>query len=518
MIVVHLIQLLVSVQLVRGDYHWPSPLIDQLEGLLYEGKQEGLPNRAVDLVAGLNGCIPEDNNGSTAADRIRFAYHDMATHNIDDGTGGLDNSIVFELDRDENVGGDLEAAMFDFIDFPNKYVSFSDVTAIGVVLATVECGGPVIALRGGRIDASNAGPPGVPTPDQSLDDFIETFRKQGFTQEEMIALVACGHTVGGVHNPDFPTLVPPGNIQFEDNIKLFDGTPQFDNAIVTQYLDGTTDDLLVIGANGNSTLSSDLRVFNSDGNVTMQSLASPENFASTCATLLGRMIDTVPSNVTLTDFIQPLPVKVAGVQLAPGQDGSLVLNLTMRLLSNTARQVTLHWADRDSTTCASGTCLASSIGSTLITTPLVGALGLSPVKYTFSAPIANTSISTFWFEVDGQIENNGGSGYAIEQDRVLFSPDRSLLGVSSFKIVAAVRNDSVPSRVYINPYQRDTTVIPAASVNLTLDASILPAAGYNFYSGAVFEQDFTFDLFAEIDGTLYTEEFRDTHFVPTEFS
>jgi hypothetical protein len=29
------------------------------------------------------------------------AYHDMATHNITDGTGGLDASIFYELDRPE---------------------------------------------------------------------------------------------------------------------------------------------------------------------------------------------------------------------------------------------------------------------------------------------------------------------------------------------------------------------------------------------------------------------------------
>lgn len=29
------------------------------------------------------------------------AYHDMATHNILDGTGGLDASIRFEMTRDE---------------------------------------------------------------------------------------------------------------------------------------------------------------------------------------------------------------------------------------------------------------------------------------------------------------------------------------------------------------------------------------------------------------------------------
>lgn len=29
------------------------------------------------------------------------AFHDMATHNVDDKTGGLDGSIVYELDRPE---------------------------------------------------------------------------------------------------------------------------------------------------------------------------------------------------------------------------------------------------------------------------------------------------------------------------------------------------------------------------------------------------------------------------------
>lgn len=29
------------------------------------------------------------------------AFHDMATHNADNGTGGLDGSLVYELDRPE---------------------------------------------------------------------------------------------------------------------------------------------------------------------------------------------------------------------------------------------------------------------------------------------------------------------------------------------------------------------------------------------------------------------------------
>jgi len=32
---------------------------------------------------------------------LRQAYHDMSTHNIEDGTGGMDASIRYELDREE---------------------------------------------------------------------------------------------------------------------------------------------------------------------------------------------------------------------------------------------------------------------------------------------------------------------------------------------------------------------------------------------------------------------------------
>jgi hypothetical protein len=55
---------------------------------------------------------------------------------------------------------------------------------------------------------------------------------------------------------------------------------------------------------------SDARIFASDGNVTMKALAkSPSLFASTCGTLLSRILNTVPRSVTLTEVVEPLPVK-----------------------------------------------------------------------------------------------------------------------------------------------------------------------------------------------------------------
>lgn len=47
---------------------------------------------------------------------------------------------------------------------------------------------------------------------------------------------------------------------------------------------------------------------------------SPPLFASTCADLIARMIDTVPRGVKLTEVITPLLIKPDGVQLALNND------------------------------------------------------------------------------------------------------------------------------------------------------------------------------------------------------
>lgn len=98
------------------------------------------------------------------------------------------------------------------------------------------CGGPIIPFRGGRIDALTAGPAGVPEPHQDLTSHTESFRRQGFTLSEMITLIACGHTIGGVRSLDFPDLVPPGDNLSIPNIKHFDTSPEFDHTMLV-FLD-----------------------------------------------------------------------------------------------------------------------------------------------------------------------------------------------------------------------------------------------------------------------------------------
>ena len=94
------------------------------------------------------------------------------------------------------------------------------------------CGGPIIPFRGGRIDAWSAGAYGTPEPQQDIATLTQSFSNQGFNQSEMIKLVACGHTMGGVRSSDFPQLVAPNPSSSVPVIDDFDKTMQFDNLVL----------------------------------------------------------------------------------------------------------------------------------------------------------------------------------------------------------------------------------------------------------------------------------------------
>lgn len=238
----------------------------------------------------------------------------------------MDASIRFEEEqqRPENAGNGF-ANTFRFVNLvANRYVSHADGLAAAATTMIENCGGPLIAWRGGRIDAMEPNKPGVPEPQQSIDEHVASFKKQGFNRTEMIGLVACGHTFGGVQHTVFPDVVPELNdpANAESNAR-FDATFHvFDNAVATEYIDGTTRNPLVVGAN--DTFNSDKRIFAVDNNVTMAAFAaSADYFASTCATLIAKMLDTVPRGVQLTGVIEPIPVKPYDVYLSYNANGTL---------------------------------------------------------------------------------------------------------------------------------------------------------------------------------------------------
>lgn len=82
----------------------------------------------------------------------------------------------------------------------------------------------------------------------------------------------------------------------------------------------------------NATTRSDMRIFSSDGGVTMGKMAASKDFfLSTCNTLLERMINTVPKGVALTEPIEFYPVKPRFLNVDLMPDGQMTVSGLFRV-------------------------------------------------------------------------------------------------------------------------------------------------------------------------------------------
>ncbi|KAF7318837.1 Peroxidase [Mycena chlorophos] len=489
-----------TLHIAVGDavFNWPDPLLSTLDDSLYR------PFVSAASTFALN-CGSRDNS-TIAAQWLRLAYHDAATYDITTGLGGLDASIAYEYTRPQNPGPGMLESLLDFAVSPNEYVGMADFIAMGAINAVIGCGGPVIPFRGGRVDATEAGPATVPEPQQDLATHTAKFAAQGFNATEMISLIACGHSLGGVRQVDFPLVVTedvPTGIQTFTPPLVDNQTIGFDNTLIHEYLDGTTQDVLVVGSN--ITTRSDLRIFSSDNNVTMNQLADLNTFNEVCVDLIGRMINTVPSSVTLTDNIEPFDFKVWNTLLFP-QGGSLAFLATLRIIENgLTRTVTMFWASRSD----SGVSPAES--SLLATLKGVPSFNL----HSFNASIdLVSSISHFWFEVDNNdgsapfVVDNNGKNYTIDQDVVLFDPRRSSFTIAGQFIVVGVKDPATDINVTALCTVSGSPPIPVPSntvLQLKLDTAHPPADGYTFYTAPLPSTFLSNTVHATVNGTAYSE-------------
>ncbi|XP_020269879.1 putative L-ascorbate peroxidase 6 isoform X2 [Asparagus officinalis] len=141
-----------------------------------------------------------------AAGVLRMAFHDAGTFDMDENSGGMNGSIVHELERPENAGLKkpfkvLEKAKREIE--KSQQVSWADVIAVAGAEAVSLCGGPSIPVRLGREDARMPDPEGK-LPEESLDasGLKRCFLKKGFSTQELVALSGA-HTLGskGFGNP-----------------------------------------------------------------------------------------------------------------------------------------------------------------------------------------------------------------------------------------------------------------------------------------------------------------------------
>jgi hypothetical protein len=290
-----------------------------------------------------------------AAEWIRTAFHDMATGNVVLGTGGLDASLVFETNGGENIGAGFNTTLATYAPFLSSRASMADIIAMGIYTATRSCGGPIVPIKAGRIDATEGGNGGVPLPQNAISIFKNQFLRMGFNTTEMIAVTACGHTIGGVHSSNFPEIVPVASAANSNGVKNFDTTQMFDSKIATEYVSGTTLNPLVVGPSIANARNSDKRVFAADGNVTITAMQDPATFASLCSAMFQKMIEVVPPGVVLTDPIAPYEVKPYALQLtllAGGLSISFTGDIRIRTTTRGASQVAsvqLVYKDRDGT-------------------------------------------------------------------------------------------------------------------------------------------------------------------------
>ncbi|KAF5366138.1 hypothetical protein D9757_010957 [Collybiopsis confluens] len=516
-----------------GSYVWPNHLYEELEHLLVD--QEGF-NRGGYFKRAITPCTHYVNGDQTlgrmsAAQWLRTAFHDYATANIHDGTGGVDASIGWETDRPENVGSAFNDSMSFFAPFVNKHVSMADMIALSVVTSVGVCSSPNIHIpfRGGRIDASEGGTFGVPEPETDIDTTLAQFAQTGFNQKDAIGLTACGHTLGNVHHGGFPQVVGPeavmpnntgGGVHFDSTVDIFDVF------VASEYLDGvgqrggmsqhspavSVRSLTIHGfklegplvTTANVTVRSDLRIYMSDNNATMKDLStSQEYFVAQCVSLFTRMLETVPSRTTLSDVISPLEVKPINVTLALMDDihgARLLFSGFIRLLSTNFTEnakVSLSWIARDGHSAAAYVAAAKYV-------PTQGS-GMFGDTYFHAFNISidpSKGISAFKVvirEIDGQGSttfDNNGRGYGIQDRAFVMNNESTVDGEGLVKITAVVLTESSAlavsnvSAVLSYPTPQIGTMSPKISSQssiLQLDNSsqILAKSGYVKYTGLI---------------------------------
>ncbi|KAH7131412.1 heme peroxidase [Dactylonectria estremocensis] len=416
-----------------------------------------------------------------AAEWIRTVFHDTITHDKAKGTGGLDASIMFETERSENNGAAFNHTLNELHEFVSPRSSGADMLALSLVASVASCGGQKVPLRMGRVDAVKAGPTGVPKPEHKLQSAMAAFTKAGFSQQEMIALVACGHTVGGVHSTENPGIA--GGKPSPSNKPRFDRTSDdFDNAVVKEYLSSDGVNPLVFGRN--QTTNSDKRIFGSDRNVTMAKMKDPKTFQSTCASVFERLINTVPSGVKLSPPIELVDVKPYIDKLEPATNPSRLAfegKIRVRTSPGTGRdpdtlQVSLRVLSRNGKrTTVKATRMFMGGGQSF------GFFQEVFSWYTFATELdASAGLRTFDIHLKSGkakeviLDNQGTGGFPL-QDGILLVQAKSCQGMTvhdgnlTVTVEAALRNDlvdkiNVPVVQMAHKISQPGAVLPRISV------------------------------------------------------
>lgn len=317
-------------------------------------------------------------------------------------------------------------------------------------------------------------------------------------------MVACGHSLGNIHSLDFPEMVE--GEPAEANVAHFDSTPgEFDNVVVTEYLGNSTKNPLVVGKN--ETMNSDKRIFESDGNKTMSSLANASTFQSKCGDIFERLINTVPSSVTLSDPVEIIDVKPYVEVVSLQDDGAMlfqgrirVRNVAEKKINGDDLEVNLIYRDR------SGAAVNEQIVAARARFRGGQSFGFWRNTFTwfeFSTPLnASTAISSFDIQlktissgVTTVLDNEGTGGYPVTSGLLYQQADSCITfdaDVATVSVTAALRKDAnnptqAPSLQFYHRVARQGVALPKLEMEtITFQKKVGgETSGYQYFEAKV---------------------------------
>jgi L-ascorbate peroxidase len=138
--------------------------------------------------------------------QLRLAFHDAGTFDVQTHSGGAHGAIhlLDELARQENAGW-CTACVDLLAEARGRYprLSWADLVALGGAAAVERCGGPVIPIGLGRVDAGEPAPEHrLPASDEGAARLQAHFTAMGLGPRELVALSG-GHTLGGAAGRPF---------------------------------------------------------------------------------------------------------------------------------------------------------------------------------------------------------------------------------------------------------------------------------------------------------------------------
>ncbi|KAL4437883.1 hypothetical protein ABPG74_001054 [Tetrahymena malaccensis] len=137
---------------------------------------------------------------------VRLAWHSAGTYSKFDQSGGSNGATMRfqkELSDPENNGLQVAQKYLEQIKQKHPAISYSDLWILASYVALEDMGLPRIEFIPGRKDAQDDAkcPPQGRLPDPSKDrvNMRQVFYRMGFNDQEIVALVGGGHTLGKCH-------------------------------------------------------------------------------------------------------------------------------------------------------------------------------------------------------------------------------------------------------------------------------------------------------------------------------